>query len=107
MTSLHFQLFVLQHKLTGRYMPAMQRGRGYTYQELEDWTPNPAFARFMHSRASAQQAKRAWLKGRWEKVYETSDWDFKQSVVGATPPAEPPSDRISNDIEIVVVECYF
>ena len=57
--------------------------------------------RLFTSRRQASMALSAWLKGVWEPIYESSDWDGRNVRIGAEPPDKAPDNRPAEDFEIV------
>ena len=93
-----FEVFALRRVGTQEYLP-LRRGRGATNDEPTTCGGSGKRGpRLFMSRRGAISALSAWLKGPWEAVYETSDWDGKQVKVGGSPPSPDKQRRVEMEI---------
>lgn len=100
----HFNLFAVRHIPSQTYMAALRHGRGYTAQEIFQFTPFQQLARLMPSMQSARQALAAWRKGEWEKKHRHYGPDADVDT-WHEPPAESPVDRQAAEMDIVTFRC--
>ena len=96
-------LYAIRHRPSGLFMPQLSGGRSYTALETQVWKPVTK-ARLFHTRPAALSALRAWGRGVWVPVYETSDWDGRQVRIGAEPPTAASGRRVE-ELEIVEYDC--
>ncbi len=92
--------FIIRHRSTGRFMPALPRGATW-------WEPTKskeASPRLFAKRAHASNAKDWWERGAWLTEYNrSSSWDGDDDAAFLAR-REPEAPRKKGDLEILEVE---
>jgi hypothetical protein len=93
-------LFGIRHKPSGRFMPHLRYGRGFTALDLGQF--NHGMPRLLKTRIGAQRALSAWLKGAWENHTSGGTGMFGDDYdQWAEPPKTAPPDRKPDEMEVV------
>lgn len=89
--------FAIRHNPTGRFLPELGKGKGYTHHEpmAQEDAPPRMFTR--HS--SAANALRFWLKGKmWNSRGQDWEGEYYEDLN-----IQPQPDRIPEDMEVVEI----